>query len=163
MATRPKPTNTKPNILLIIADDLGWFDVGAYHRGIMGAPTPNIDRIAHEGALLTDCYAQASCTAGRAAFITGQIPIRTGLTTVGLPGAPQGLRPEDPTLAELLKPQGYMTAQIGKNHLGDRNEFLPTLHGFDEFYGNLYHLNAEEDPENWFYPQEPSFREKFGP
>jgi arylsulfatase A-like enzyme len=115
----------KPNVLLILTDDVGWFDVGAYHRGIMGAQTPNIDRIAQEGALLTDCYAQANCTAGRAAFITGQLPMRTGLTTVGLPGAPQGLQPEDPTLAELLKPEGYMTAQIGKNHLGDRNEFLP--------------------------------------
>jgi arylsulfatase A-like enzyme len=114
----------KPNVLLILADDVGWFDIGAYNRGIMGAPTPNIDRIARDGVILTDCYAQASCTAGRAAFITGQLPMRTGLTTVGLPGASQGLRPEDPTLAELLKPQGYMTAQIGKNHLGDRNEYL---------------------------------------
>jgi arylsulfatase A-like enzyme len=164
MVTRPKTTNTKPNILLIVADDLGWFDVGAYHRGIMGAPTSNIDRIAHEGALLTDCYAQASCTAGRAAFVTGQIPLRTGLTTVGLPGAPQGLHSEDPTLAELLKPQGYMTAQIGKNHLGDRNEFLPTLHGFDEFYGNLYHLNAEEEPEQADYPRDhPAFKQLFTP
>ena len=120
------PAKKKPNVLLILADDIGWFDVGAYHRGMMGAPTPNIDRIAREGVLLTDCYAQASCTAGRAAFITGQLPMRTGMTTVGLPGAPQGLRPEDPTLAELLKPEGYMTAQIGKNHLGDRNEYLPT-------------------------------------
>ena len=142
----------QPNVLLVLADDIGWFDVGAYHRGIMGAPTPNIDRIASEGALLTDNYAQASCTAGRAAFITGQIPMRTGLTTVGLPGAPQGLQPEDPTLAELLKPQGYMTAQHGKNHLGDRNEFLPTVHGFDEFYGNLYHLNAEEEPSSPITP-----------
>ncbi len=153
-----------PNVLLILADDIGWFDVGAYHRGMMGAPTPNIDRIAREGALLTDCYAQASCTAGRAAFITGQLPMRTGLTTVGLPGALQGLRPEDPTLAELLKPQGYMTAQIGKNHLGDRNEFLPTLHGFDEFYGNLYHLNAEEEPEQVDYPKDlPVFQNFFKP
>ena len=120
----------------------------------MGAPTPNIDRIAAAGALLTDNYAQASCTAGRAAFITGQIPMRTGLTSVGLPGAPQGIQPEDPTLAELLKPEGYMTAQHGKNHLGDRNEFLPTVHGFDEFYGNLYHLNAEEEPEQPDYPRD---------
>jgi arylsulfatase A-like enzyme len=117
----------KPNVLLILADDIGWFDVGAYHRGIMGGKTPNIDRIANEGALLTDHYGQASCTAGRAAFITGQIPLRTGMTTVGMPGAPQGIQPEDPTLADLLKPEGYMTAQIGKNHLGDRNEFLPTV------------------------------------
>src|SRR5580698_421293 len=146
----------KPNVLLILADDIGWFDVGAYNRGIMGGPTPNIDRIAREGVLLTDCYAQASCTAGRAAFITGQLPMRTGLSTVGLPGAPQGLQPEDPTLAELLKPEGYMTAQIGKNHLGDRNEYLPTVHGFDEFYGNLYHLNAEEEPEQVDYPTEDS-------
>src|ERR1700676_3060709 len=154
----------KPNILLIMADDVGWFDVGAYHRGIMGAPTPNIDRIAHEGATLTDSYAQASCTAGRAAFITGQLPLRTGLTTVGLPGSPLGLQAEDPTLAELLKPEGYMTAQIGKNHLGDRNEFLPTVHGFDEFYGNLYHLNAEEEPEQVDYPRDhPAFKEFFKP
>jgi arylsulfatase A-like enzyme len=154
----------KPNILLILADDVGWFDVGAYHRGMMGAPTPNIDRIARDGVLLTDCYAQASCTAGRAAFITGQLPMRTGLTTVGLPGATQGLQPEDATLAELLKPQGYMTAQIGKNHLGDRNEYLPTVHGFDEFYGNLYHLNAEEEPEQVDYPKDlPVFQNYFKP
>jgi arylsulfatase A-like enzyme len=144
----------QPNVLLVMADDIGWFDVGAYHRGIMGGATPNIDRIASEGVLLTDAYAQASCTAGRAAFITGQIPMRTGLTSVGLPGAPQGIQPEDPTLADLLKPQGYMTAQHGKNHLGDRNEFLPTVHGFDEFYGNLYHLNAEEEPEQPDYPRD---------
>jgi arylsulfatase A-like enzyme len=153
-------TKTKPNIMLILADDVGWFDVGAYHRGIMGGRTPSIDRIAAEGALLTDHYGQASCTAGRAAFITGQIPLRTGLTTVGLPGAPQGLQPEDPTLAELLKPEGYMTAQIGKNHLGDRNEYLPTVHGFDEFYGNLYHLNAEEEPEQPDYPKNNQLFEK---
>jgi arylsulfatase A-like enzyme len=119
----------KPNVLLIMADDVGWLDVGAYHRGLMGTETPNIDRIAAEGVMFTDAYAQASCTAGRAAFITGQIPMRTGLTTVGMPGALQGIQAEDPTLAELLKPEGYMTAQIGKNHLGDRNEFLPTVHG----------------------------------
>jgi arylsulfatase A-like enzyme len=154
----------KPNVLLILADDVGWFDVGAYNRGIMGGPTPNIDRIAREGVLLTDCYAQASCTAGRAAFITGQLPTRTGLTTVGLPGATQGLQAEDPTLADLLKPEGYMTAQIGKNHLGDRNEYLPTLHGFDEFYGNLYHLNAEEEPEQADYPRDhPAFQSFFKP
>jgi arylsulfatase len=153
-----------PNILLILADDIGWFDVGAYHRGIMGGRTPNIDRLAAEGALLTDHYGQASCTAGRAAFITGQIPLRTGLTTVGLPGAPQGLQAEDPTLADLLKGEGYMTAQIGKNHLGDRNEFLPTVHGFDEFYGNLYHLNAEEEPEQPDYPKDnPIFERLFKP
>jgi arylsulfatase A-like enzyme len=134
---RSMAAQKKPNVLLILADAVGWFDVGAYHLGIMGAPTSNIDRVTHDGVMLTDCYAQASCKAGRAAFITGQIPMRTGLTTVGLPGAPQGLQPEAPTLAELLKPQGYMTAQIGKNHLGDRNPLLPTVHGFDEFYGNL--------------------------
>jgi arylsulfatase A-like enzyme len=156
--------NKRPNILMILSDDVGWFDVGAYHRGIMGTKTPSLDRIAREGALLTDAYAQASCTAGRAAFITGQHPIRTGLTAVGLPGAPQGLHADDPTLAELLKPLGYMTAQIGKNHLGDRNEFLPTVHGFDEFYGNLYHLNAEEEPEQPDYPRDhPAFKQFFLP
>ena len=154
----------RPNILLIMAEDIGWFDVGAYHRGIMGTTTPNIDRIAAEGAMMTDNYAQASCTAGRAAFITGQIPLRTGLTTVGLPGAEQGIQPSDPTLAELIKPEGYRTAQIGKNHLGDRNKFLPTVHGFDEFYGNLYHLNAEEEPEQPEYPKElPIFQQMFMP
>ncbi len=153
-----------PNILLIMADDIGWFDVGAYNRGIMGGPTPNIDRIAAEGALHTDHYGQASCTAGRAAFITGQIPMRTGLTTVGMPGAKQGLQAEDPTIADLLKPLGYMTCQTGKNHLGDRNEYLPTMHGFDEFYGNLYHLNAEEEPEQDDYPKgNEKFKSLFGP
>jgi arylsulfatase A-like enzyme len=154
----------KPNILLIMADDIGWFDVSAYHRGVMGCKTPNIDRIASAGALFTDGYGQASCTAGRAAFITGQLPMRTGLTTVGMPGAPQGIQPEDPTIADLLKPEGYVTAQIGKNHLGDRNPFLPTVHGFDEFYGNLYHLNAEEEPEQADYPKgHPIFEKLFTP
>ena len=157
------PTS-QPNVLLIMADDIGWFNVGAYHRGMLGAPTPNIDRVCNEGAILTDAYAQASCTAGRAAFITGQVPLRTGLTTVGMPGARLGLQPEDPTLAELMKPEGYMTAQVGKNHLGDRNEFLPTLHGWDEFYGNLYHLNAEEEPEQADYPHQfPAMKELFSP
>jgi arylsulfatase A-like enzyme len=141
----------KPNILVIWGDDIGQFNVSAYNNGMMGYRTPNIDRIAEEGALFTDWYGQQSCTAGRAAFITGQSPIRTGLTKVGLPGAPEGMQPEDPTIAALLKPLGYMTGQFGKNHLGDRDEMLPTAHGFDEFFGNLYHLNAEEEPElpNW--------------
>jgi arylsulfatase len=157
-------TSRPPNILLIMADDIGWFDVGAYNRGMMGGPTPNIDRIAAQGALHTDHYGQASCTAGRAAFITGQIPMRTGLTTVGMPGAKQGMQAEDPTIADLLKPLGYMTCQTGKNHLGDRNEHLPTVHGFDEFYGNLYHLNAEEEPEQDDYPKgNERFKELFGP
>jgi len=130
---------------------------------VMGYETPNIDRLAKEGMLFTDWYGQQSCTAGRAAFITGQSPIRTGLTKVGLPGADQGLRAKDPTIAELLKNQGYVTGQFGKNHLGDKNEFLPTVHGFDEFFGNLYHLNAEEEPENPDYPKDPAFKKKFGP
>ena len=137
----------KPNILVIWGDDIGFWNLSAYNNGMMGYETPNIDRIAKEGALFTDAYAEQSCTAGRAAFITGQHPIRTGLLKVGLPGAAQGLFKEDPTIAELLKPYGYATAQIGKNHLGDRNEYLPTVHGFDEFFGNLYHLNAEEEVE----------------
>ena len=153
----------KPNILIIWGDDIGWFNVSAYNHGIMGYKTPNIDRIAKEGALFTDWYGQQSCTAGRAAFITGQSPIRTGLTKVGLPGGKLGLQPEDPTIAELLKPQGYVCGQFGKNHLGDRDEFLPTVHGFDEFFGNLYHLNAEEEPECEDYPKNPEFAKKFGP
>src|SRR6478735_9277923 len=138
----------RPNILIIWGDDIGQFNLSANNIGMMGYRTPNIDRLAKEGALFTDWYGQQSCTAGRAAFITGQSPIRTGLTKVGLPGADQGLRAHDVTIAELLKPQGYVTGQFGKNHLGDKNEFLPTSHGFDEFFGNLYHLNAEEEPEN---------------
>ncbi len=153
----------KPNILVIFGDDVGYWNVSAYNRGMMGYRSPNIDRIAKEGALFTDHYAQQSCTAGRAAFITGQSPIRTGLTKVGLPGSPLGLQKKDPTLAEILKPLGYMTFQNGKNHLGDRNEFLPTVHGFDEFFGNLYHLNAEQEPENIDYPKNPAFKAKFGP
>jgi arylsulfatase len=153
----------KPNILVIMPDDVGWFNVSAYNMGMMGYRTPNIDRIAKEGAMFTDAYAQQSCTAGRAAFITGQSPIRTGLLRVGMPGADLGLQKEDPTLAELLKNHGYMTGQFGKNHLGDRNEFLPTVHGFDEFFGNLYHLNAEEEPENEDYPKDPAFKKEFGP
>ncbi len=157
------PANKQPNILFIMADDIGWFNVSAYNLGIMGYRTPNIDRIAKEGALFTDFYGQQSCTAGRAAFITGQSPIRTGLTKVGLPGATIGLSAEDPSIAQILKQLGYATGQFGKNHLGDRNEFLPTVHGFDEFFGNLYHLNAEEEPENPDYPKDPAFRKKFGP
>ncbi|WP_455369429.1 arylsulfatase [[Eubacterium] cellulosolvens] len=144
----------KPNILVIWGDDIGWFNISHNNRGMMGYRTPNIDRIAKEGIEFTDYYAQQSCTAGRAAFITGQNPIRTGLTKVGIPGAAIGLQPEDPTIAELLKPLGYVTGQFGKNHLGDRDEFLPSNHGFDEFYGNLYHLNAEEEPEHPDYPNE---------
>jgi arylsulfatase len=153
----------KPNILVIMGDDIGWFNPSAYHQGIMGYKTPNIDRIAQEGARFTDWYGQQSCTAGRAAFVTGQSPIRTGLTKVGLPGADIGLRAEDPSVAEILKPLGYATGQFGKNHLGDKDEFLPTNHGFDEFFGNLYHLNAEEEPENTDYPKNPEFRKRFGP
>jgi arylsulfatase len=153
----------KPNILIIWGDDIGWFNPSCYHGGVMGYQTPNIDRIAKEGARFTDWYGQQSCTAGRAAFIMGQSPIRTGLTKVGLPGAAVGIQPQDPTIAELLKPLGYVCGQFGKNHLGDRNEFLPTVHGFDEFFGNLYHLNAEEEPENPDYPKSPEFKKKFGP
>jgi hypothetical protein len=153
----------KPNILVIMTDDVGVWNISAYHRGMMGGRTPNIDRIAYEGALFTDYYAQQSCTAGRAAFITGQQPFRTGLLAAGPPGSPLGLQKEDPPIADLLKPLGYSTAQIGKNHLGDRNEFLPTVHGFDYFYGNLYHLNAEEEPEDSDYPKESAFMERFGP
>jgi arylsulfatase len=153
----------KPNILVIMGDDIGWYNPSCYNRGDMGYQTPNIDRIAKEGALFTCWYGQQSCTAGRAAFITGQSPIRTGMTKVGLPGSTLGLQPEDPTVAELLKPHGYACGQFGKNHLGDRNEFLPTVHGFDEFFGNLYHLNAEEEPENPDYPKNPEFKKRFGP
>jgi arylsulfatase A-like enzyme len=153
----------KPNILVIWGDDIGLWNISAYSKGMTGYRTPNIDRIAKEGAIFTDWYGQQSCTAGRAAFITGQSCFRTGLLKVGLPGAKEGLSEKDPTIAELLKPQGYATGQFGKNHVGDRNEFLPTVHGFDEFFGNLYHLNAEEEPENPDYPKMPGFKEKFGP
>lgn len=153
----------RPNILVIWGDDVGQFNVSAYNFGMMGYRTPNIDSIARDGALFTDWYGQQSCTAGRAAFITGQSPIRTGLTKVGLPGTPEGMRREDPTIAGLLRPLGYMTGQFGKNHLGDRDEMLPTNHGFDEFFGNLYHLNAEEEPEHPDYPKDPAFKKQFGP
>ncbi len=153
----------KPNILIIWGDDIGQFNISAYNMGMMGYKTPNIDSIAKDGALFTDWYGQQSCTAGRAAFVTGQSPIRTGLTKVGLPGTPEGMKAEDPTIATLLKQQGYVTGQFGKNHLGDRDDMLPTAHGFDEFFGNLYHLNAEEEPENVDYPKDPEFKKKFGP
>lgn len=153
----------KPNIVVFWGDDVGQSNISAYSQGLMGYKTPNIDRIAHEGMIFTDYYGEQSCTAGRASFITGQSGLRTGLTKVGLPGATLGLRKEDPTVAEMLKPLGYATGQFGKNHLGDRNEFLPSVHGFDEFYGNLYHLNAEEEPELPDYPKDPSFRARFGP
>ena len=153
----------KPNILIIWGDDIGGFNISAYNQGMMGYRTPNIDSIAKGGALFTDWYGQQSCTAGRAAFVTGQSPIRTGLTKVGLPGTPEGMRKEDPTVATLLRAQGYRTGQFGKNHLGDRDDMLPTKHGFDEFFGNLYHLNAEEEPENPDYPKDPNFRKNFGP
>jgi arylsulfatase A-like enzyme len=160
---KPVQSGKQPNILVIFGDDVGYWNLSAYSHGVTGYKTPNIDRIAQQGALFTDYYGQQSCTAGRAAFITGQSPIRTGLTKVGLPGSPLGLQKQDPTLADLLKPLGYMTFQNGKNHLGDRNEFLPTVHGFDEFFGNLYHLNAEQEPENVDYPKNPAFAAKFGP
>ncbi len=153
----------KPNILIIFGDDIGIWNISRYSMGQMGYQTPNIDRIAYEGMIFTDYYGEQSCTAGRSAFITGQHPIRTGLTKVGVPGSDIGLQPEDPTLAELLKPHGYVNGQFGKNHLGDKDEFLPTNHGFDEFFGNLYHLNAEEGPEDPDYPKSPAFRKQFGP
>jgi arylsulfatase A-like enzyme len=153
----------QPNILILWGDDIGIWNISHFSKGMMGYRTPNIDRVANEGVSFTDYYGQQSCTAGRAAFITGQNPLRTGLTKVGMPGATVGLQPEDPTIAELLKPLGYATGQFGKNHLGDRNEYLPTVHGFDEFFGNLYHLNAEEEPELPDYPKNPEFKARFGP
>src|SRR5664279_6482404 len=159
----PNAAGRKPNIVFIWGDDIGQTNLSIYSRGLMGYHTPNIDRIGQEGALFTDYYGEQSCTAGRSAFITGQSVFRTGLSKVGLPGSPLGLRKEDPTIAELLKAQGYATGQFGKNHLGDRDEMLPTMHGFDEFYGNLYHLNAEEEPELPDYPKDPAFKKKFGP
>src|SRR5882672_9032451 len=156
----------KPNILIIWGDDIGTANLSIFTKGMMGYRTPNIDRVAEEGILFTDSYGEQSCTAGRSAFITGQSVFRTGLSKVGVPGADLGLRAEDPTIAELLKPLGYATGQFGKNHLGDKDEYLPTMHGFDEFFGNLYHLNAEEEPELRDYPPEqdfPNFRKHFGP
>ena len=163
VADKGAASGKRPNIVVIWGDDIGQFNVSAYNLGMMGFKTPNIDRIAREGALFTDWYGQQSCTAGRAAFITGQSPIRTGLTKVGLPGAPEGMKKEDPTIATLLRARGYATGQFGKNHLGDRDDMLPTAHGFDEFYGNLYHLNAEEEPEHPDYPKSPEFKKRFGP
>jgi len=153
----------KPNILVIWGDDVGVHNISAYNHGVMGYETPNIDRIAAEGAMFTDAYAQQSCTAGRASFITGMHPFRTGLLTIGMPGSPHGIPDWTPTIAGLLKDHGYATAQFGKNHLGDQDNHLPTAHGFDEFFGNLYHLNAEEEPETYYYPDDPAFRERYGP
>jgi arylsulfatase len=153
----------KPNILVIFGDDIGIPQISAYTMGMMGYRTPNIDRIAAEGAIFTDSYGQQSCTAGRASFILGEEPFRTGLLTIGMPGDPHGIQDWMPTIADVLKTQGYATGQFGKNHLGDRDEHLPTRHGFDEFFGNLYHLNAEEEPEGYFYPKDPEFRKKYGP
>ena len=153
----------KPNILIIWGDDIGPYNISAYNMGRMGYRTPNIDRIAAEGIIFTDSYGDQSCTAGRSSFITGQHPLRTGLTKVGLPGAEEGLQQEDPTIATLLKDHGYVTGQFGKNHLGDRDEHLPTNHGFDEFFGNLYHLNAEDEPEHPNYPKDPPNHKRFSP
>jgi arylsulfatase len=160
-AGRAEAAAAKPNIVFVMADDVGWFNIGAYHRGIMAARTPNIDRLAADGMMFTDYYAEASCTAGRANFVTGELPIRTGLTTVGQAGATVGMPAQAPTIATSLKALGYATGQFGKNHLGDRNEFLPTLHGFDEFWGYLYHLDAMEDPAHPNYPQQ--LKDKIGP
>src|SRR5687767_2675771 len=156
-------SSSKPNILVIFGDDIGIPQISAYTRGLMGYQTPNIDRIASEGALFTDSYGQQSCTAGRASFILRQEPFRTGLLTIGMPGDPHGITDWMPTIADVMKNQGYATGQFGKNHLGDQDKHLPTNHGFDEFFGNLYHLNAEEEPESYYYPKDPAFREKFGP
>jgi arylsulfatase len=160
---KPAAGGKKTNIVVFWGDDIGQSNISAYSHGVMGYKTPNIDRVAKEGMMFTDYYAEQSCTAGRASFITGQSGLRTGMTKVGLPAATLGLRKEDPTIAEMLKPLGYATGQFGKNHLGDRNEFLPTVHGFDEFYGNLYHLNAEEEPELPDYPKQPGYLAKYGP
>ncbi len=163
LAAKADEQKKKPNILVIFGDDIGITNISAYSQGLMGYKTPNIDKLAKEGTLFTDYYAEQSSTAGRSAFITGQTPFRTGLSKVGMPGSTLGIQPEDVTIAEVLKAQGYKTIQLGKNHLGDRDEFLPTNHGFDEFYGNLYHLNAEEDPEHPDYPLDPRFKKMFGP
>ncbi|MRR59466.1 MAG: arylsulfatase, partial [Deltaproteobacteria bacterium] len=153
----------KPNIVVIWGDDVGVHNISAYNHGIMGYKTPNIDRLARQGAMFTDAYAQQSCTAGRASFVLGQHPFRTGLLTIGMPGSPHGIPDWSPTIGDLLKEQGYTTGQFGKNHLGDQDKHLPTVHGFDEFFGNLYHLNAEEEPETYYYPKDPAFKKKYGP
>jgi len=163
LATSVSAATDKPNILVIWGDDIGQSNISAYTMGMMGYRTPNIDRIANEGMIFTDYYGEQSCTAGRSSYIMGQSVYRTGLSKVGLPGAELGMQKEDPTIAGLLKAQGYVTGQFGKNHLGDRDEMLPTNHGFDEFLGNLYHLNAEEEPENEDYPKDPEFKKRFGP
>ncbi len=163
LAAQAGAQQKKPNILVIWGDDVGAYNLSAYNLGTMGYRTPNIDRIGREGAIFTDAYAQQSCTAGRSSFILGEHPFRTGLLTIGMPGSPQGIPDWAPTIADLLKPQGYATGQFGKNHLGDQDRHLPTVHGFDEFLGNLYHLNAEEEPETYYYPKDPDFKKKFGP
>jgi arylsulfatase len=162
-AAQPAKAQEKPNILVIWGDDIGWANISAYNLGIMGYKTPNIDRLAKEGAMFTDFYAHQSCTAGRASFITGQHPFRTGLLTIGMPGSEHGIPDWAPTLADLIGPEGYSCGQFGKNHLGDRDKHLPTNHGFDEFFGNLYHLNAEEEPETYYYPKDPAFHKDYGP
>jgi arylsulfatase len=162
-AAAAEPSGKKPNILVIMGDDIGITNISAYSHGLMGYKTPNIDQLARQGAMFTDYYGEQSCTAGRSAFVTGQSPFRVGLTKVGMPGAKQGISDKDPTLAQLLKPHGYTSGQFGKNHLGDRNEYLPTVHGFDEYAGVLYHLNALEEPENVDYPKDPEFFKNFGP
>jgi len=164
MLGSPAAAQDKPNVLVIWGDDVGMWNISAYNQGMMGYQTPNIDRIANEGALFTDWYAQQSCTAGRASFILGQHPFRTGLLTIGMPGSDHGINADDPTIAELLDPLGYTNGHFGKNHLGDQDVHLPTNHGFDEFYGNLYHLNAEEEPETYYYPRDNAeFEERYAP
>src|SRR5262245_22339058 len=162
-ATKVQNAGKKPNILFIMGDDVGWFQIGAYHRGMMSGKTPNLDKLASQGVYFTDYYAEASCTAGRANFITGEIPLRTGLTTVGQAGADVGIPAQACTLATALKAQGYATGQFGKNHLGDLNKYLPTLHGFDEFFGYLYHLDAMSDPYWYSFPNDQAYRDKYGP
>jgi arylsulfatase A-like enzyme len=163
VATPALAQGNKPNILVIWGDDIGIHNISAYTHGLMGYRTPNIDRIAREGAIFTDVYAEGSCTAGRSAFILGQHPFRTGLLTIGLPGSPHGIPDWAPTIADLLKDKGYATGQFGKNHMGDLDKHLPTRHGFDEFFGNLYALQAEEEPEGYYYPKDPAFKRKYGP